>query len=158
MGYEYTAGHAQIPTVMDDDARWQAVLARDRRCDGRFVFAVRSTGIYCRPSCPARRPRRAQVRFFAGQEDAERAGFRPCRRCQPRDAAAPEAEVVRQVCRYIEDHPYGPVTLTALGAHVGVSPSTSSACSRASWASRRATTWRPVGWIASRISSGRGTP
>jgi AraC family transcriptional regulator of adaptative response/methylated-DNA-[protein]-cysteine methyltransferase len=123
MGNEHTTRHEQIHAVMDDDARWQAVLARDRRCDGRFVFAVRSTGIYCRPSCPARRPRRAQVRFFAGPADAERADFRPCRRCQPRDAVAPEVEVVRQVCRYIEDHPDGPTTLTALGAHVGVSPS-----------------------------------
>jgi AraC family transcriptional regulator, regulatory protein of adaptative response / methylated-DNA-[protein]-cysteine methyltransferase len=123
MGHEHTIGHEQIPTVMDDDARWQAVLARERHCDGRFVFAVRSTGIYCRPSCPARRPRRAQVRFFAAPADAERAGFRPCRRCQPRDVVAPEVAVVRQVCRYIEDHPDGPTTLTALGAHVGVSPS-----------------------------------
>src|SRR2546423_626494 len=123
MGNEHTTRHEQIPTVMDDDARWQAVLARDRRSDGRFVFAVRSTRVYCRPSCPARRPHRAQVRFFAAPEDAERAGFRSCRRCQPRDTVAPEVEVVQQVCRYIEDHPYGPVTLTALGAHVGVSPS-----------------------------------
>jgi AraC family transcriptional regulator of adaptative response/methylated-DNA-[protein]-cysteine methyltransferase len=123
MGNGHTTGHEQIPAVMDDDARWQAVLARDRRGDGRFVFAVRSTGVYCRPSCPARRPHRAQVRFFAGPQDAERAGFRPCRRCQPRDAAAPEVAVVQQVCRYLEDHPDGPTTLTALGAHVGVSPS-----------------------------------
>src|SRR5437762_2440143 len=55
MGNEHTTRHEQIPAVMDDDARWQAVLVRERRCDGRFVFAVRSTGIYCRPSCPARR-------------------------------------------------------------------------------------------------------
>jgi AraC family transcriptional regulator, regulatory protein of adaptative response / methylated-DNA-[protein]-cysteine methyltransferase len=123
MGTEHTTRHEQSPAAMDDDTRWQAVLTRDRRCDGCFVFAVRSTGIYCRPSCPARRPRRAQVRFFAGPQDAERAGFRPCRRCQPRDTAAPEVELVRQVCRYIEDHPYGPVTLTALGTHVGVGPS-----------------------------------
>jgi AraC family transcriptional regulator of adaptative response/methylated-DNA-[protein]-cysteine methyltransferase len=123
MGNEHTTRHEQIHAVMDDDPQWQAVLARDRRCDGRFVFAVRSTGIYCRPSCPARRPRHAQVRFFSGPQDAERAGFRPCRRCQPRDTMAPEVEVVQQVCRYIEDHPDGPTTLTALGAHIGVSPS-----------------------------------
>jgi AraC family transcriptional regulator, regulatory protein of adaptative response / methylated-DNA-[protein]-cysteine methyltransferase len=123
MGNEHTTRHERVHAVMDDDARWQAVLARDWRCDGRFVFAVRSTGIYCRPSCPARRPRRAQVHFFAGPQDAEHAGFRPCRRCLPRDAVAPEVEVVRQVCRYIEDHPDGPTTLTALGAHVGISPS-----------------------------------
>src|SRR5919205_2736240 len=104
--------------VTNQPELWNAVLARDASRDGSFVFAVRSTGIYCRPSCPARRPRREQVHFFAGPADAERAGFRPCRRCQPRDAVAPEVEVVRQACRYIEDHPDGPTTLTALGAHV----------------------------------------
>jgi AraC family transcriptional regulator of adaptative response/methylated-DNA-[protein]-cysteine methyltransferase len=115
--------HDQNPAPLDDDARWQAVRDRDRGGDGRFVFAVRSTGIYCRPSCPARRPHRANVRFFATAAEAERGGFRPCRRCRPGDAAAPEAEVVRQVCRYIEEHPYDQVTLAALGAHVGLSPS-----------------------------------
>ena len=107
MGNERTTWHDQPPVAMDDDTRWHAVLARDRRCDGRFVFAVRSTGIYCRPSCPARRPRREQVRFFAGPEDAERAGFRPCRRCQPRDAVAPEVGVVQdQVQRFRLHHPH----------------------------------------------------
>ncbi len=118
-----TTRHDQSPVPLDDDARWQAVRDRDRRGDGRFVFAVRSTGIYCRPSCPARRPHRANVRFFATAAEAEHGGFRPCRRCRPEDAAAPEAEVVRQVCRYIEEHPYDRVTLAALGAHVGLSPS-----------------------------------
>src|SRR5438445_617712 len=64
-------------------ARWRAVLDRDRRGDGRFVFAVRTTGVYCRPSCPARRPRRENVAFFALPEAAEQAGFRSCRRCRP---------------------------------------------------------------------------
>src|SRR5947208_17145088 len=109
-----------MPNIMDNPELWNAVLSRDASRDGSFVFAVRSTGIYCRPSCPARRPRREQVRFFAGPQDAEHAGFRACRRCRPRDAAAPEVEVVRQVCRYIEDHPYDRMTLAALAAHVGV--------------------------------------
>ena len=66
------------------DRLWRAVLARDEGADGQFVFGVRSTGIYCRPSCPARRPRRDRVAFFGTSPEAERAGFRPCRRCTPR--------------------------------------------------------------------------
>ncbi|HEX7155132.1 MAG TPA: bifunctional DNA-binding transcriptional regulator/O6-methylguanine-DNA methyltransferase Ada [Thermoanaerobaculia bacterium] len=68
-------------TRISDDAAWEAVLKRDRRFDGAFVFAVTSTGIYCRPSCPARRPRRANVRFFAARDEAEQQGFRRCKRC-----------------------------------------------------------------------------
>src|ERR687886_2248960 len=101
MGNEHTTRHEQSLTVMDDDARWQAVLARDRRCDGRFVFAVRTTGIYCRPSCPARRPRRDNVVFFDLPEAAEQAGFRSCRRCRPRETGAtdPRAALVSRACR-----------------------------------------------------------
>lgn len=66
------------------EARWRAVLARDARSDGAFVYAVRSTGIYCCPSCPSRRPQRRHVVFFRHPADAERAGFRPCKRCHPR--------------------------------------------------------------------------
>src|SRR6185369_9022208 len=85
---------------------WQAVLGRDRRFDGRVFFAVRSTGIYCRPSCPARRPRREQVVFFRIPEAAERAGFRSCRRCRPRNASMtdPQVAMVRRACAYIESH------------------------------------------------------
>jgi AraC family transcriptional regulator of adaptative response/methylated-DNA-[protein]-cysteine methyltransferase len=101
------------------------VLARDRQLDGAFVFAVRSTGIYCRPSCPARRPRRTQVMFFPLPEAAERAGFRPCRRCRPQEAAPrdPHAELVRRVCHWIQASEEGPVTLPDLAAEAGVSPS-----------------------------------
>ena len=63
--------------------KWQQVLARDARQDGRFVFAVRTTGVFCRPSCPSRRPRRDSVEFFAGPREAERAGYRACLRCKP---------------------------------------------------------------------------
>jgi AraC family transcriptional regulator of adaptative response/methylated-DNA-[protein]-cysteine methyltransferase len=118
--------HTPVPgapsNAMEADACWQAVLARDGSCDRHFVYAVTSTGIYCRPTCPSRRPRRDSVRFFAGPTEAEREGFRPCRRCRPREALAPGGEVVRQVCRYIEEHLDGSVTLAALGAHVGLSP------------------------------------
>lgn len=108
----------------DDDVFWQAVLSRDSRFDGRIFFGVRSTGIYCRPSCPARRPRREQVVFFQIPEAAESAGFRSCRRCRPRIAATadPQIEMVRRACRYIEDHIDTLPTLEALSAHTGVSP------------------------------------
>jgi len=110
--------------AMNEAGYWQAVLARDSAADGAFVFGVRSTGIYCRPSCPARRPGRAQVVFFGVPEAAEQAGFRACRRCRPADQAAadPAVEAVRQVCRLIEMAAEGPPTLTALGGQVGLSP------------------------------------
>lgn len=103
---------------------WRAVLARDRRRDGVFVYAVRSTRIYCRPSCPARRPRREQVTFFPAPEAAERAGFRPCRRCRPREASAQDAqqERVLRACRFIEANFEARLTLAALSAELGVSP------------------------------------
>jgi AraC family transcriptional regulator of adaptative response/methylated-DNA-[protein]-cysteine methyltransferase len=99
------------------------VLARDRRLDGAFVFAVRSTGIYCRPSCPARRPTRRQVVFFPLPEAAERAGFRPCRRCRPQEAAArdPQADLIRRVCLWIETGGDAPVSLQDLAGEAGVS-------------------------------------
>ncbi len=103
-------------------SRWRIVLARDRRYDGRFVYAVRSTGIYCRPSCPSRRPRRAQVAFFAAPADAETAGFRACRRCHPKDVAAsdPGAALVRAACAHIDAAPER--TLAPLARELGASP------------------------------------
>jgi len=85
-------------------ARWQAVQARDRSADGAFVYAVRSTGIYCRPSCPSRKPRREQVVFFPLPEAAEQQGFRECRRCRPRGVRLrdPRVEIVARVCREID--------------------------------------------------------
>ena len=107
----------------DDETLWQAVVNRDARFDGRVFFAVRSTGIYCRPSCPARRPRRQQVVFFRVREAAERAGFRSCRRCRPQSATTdPKIEMVRRACRFIENCGDGPPTLEVLSAHTGVSP------------------------------------
>ena len=105
-----------------DEARWEAVLTRDVRADGAFVLAVRSTGIYCRPSCPARRPRRDNVIFFSSPEAAAREGFRPCRRCHPDQASSSPAEVVAQACRYIETHLDGPLTLAAISRSVGTAP------------------------------------
>lgn len=99
-------GAAVVSTLsVDTDDRWQAVLARDRRYDGTFVYAVRSTRIYCRPSCPSRRPRRAQVTFFPIPEAAEREGFRACRRCHPAEAtgADPAVDLVREACRALAE-------------------------------------------------------
>ena len=101
---------------------WQIVLARDGRYDGAFVYAVKSTGIYCRPSCPSRRPRADQVDFYDIPETAERAGFRACRRCKPRDARGPDprVELVRRACREIDAHPDVIETLPALARTLGV--------------------------------------
>jgi AraC family transcriptional regulator of adaptative response/methylated-DNA-[protein]-cysteine methyltransferase len=88
----------------EDDARWDAVTRRDASRDGRFVYAVATTGIYCRPSCPARRPRRGNVTFFASPAEAEKAGFRACKRCSPGRAseAAPLDARIAAACRTIE--------------------------------------------------------
>jgi AraC family transcriptional regulator of adaptative response/methylated-DNA-[protein]-cysteine methyltransferase len=109
---------------MDEERCWQAVLARETSFDGAFVYAVRSTGIFCRPTCPSRRPRREQVIFFGQPAAAEQAGFRACRRCRPGGSAHSEgqsdlAERARQV---IDEQPDEALTLEQLGAQVGASP------------------------------------
>ncbi|NLX11268.1 MAG: bifunctional DNA-binding transcriptional regulator/O6-methylguanine-DNA methyltransferase Ada [Chloroflexi bacterium] len=109
------------PPALDPAACWQAVENRDPRADGTFVFAVQTTGIYCRPSCPARRPRRDHVTFFATPQAAAQAGYRACRRCRPDEADA-QIEMIRQACDYIEAHLDDRPTLTAIGAQIGVSP------------------------------------
>lgn len=93
----------------DADARWAAVAGRDPRADDAFWFAVRTTGIYCRPSCPSRRPRRENVVFFASPGAAERAGFRACRRCTPALAATarPLAAAIAMACRALDAVPEG---------------------------------------------------
>ena len=107
-----------------DIAWWPAVLARDSRADGRFVYAVTSTGIYCRPSCPSRRPRRDRVRFFEAADAARAAGFRACKRCKPDTvelAADPWIDKIRRACVYlsnVEGHP----SLATLASRVGGSP------------------------------------
>ena len=92
------------PSFDTPDDRWQAVAGRDRRADGAFIFAVRTTGIYCRPSCPARTPKRANVVFLDGPEEARQQGFRPCKRCRPDDAAGDtlEAQAVTAAARLID--------------------------------------------------------
>ena len=102
-----------------DTERWQAVLARDRA--SHFLYAVSSTGIYCRPSCPSRRPRAANVTFYDTAEEAERAGYRPCRRCSP-SGAEPVAHLVTDVCRFLEANIDRRVTLGELARFAGLSP------------------------------------
>jgi len=104
---------------------WQAVKTRDRKWDGVFVYGVRSTRIYCRPSCPARRPERNRVIFFASSEAAQRSGFRPCRRCHPEQGQILDrrAEAVRQMCRYIELHQDEALGLATLAAEFHRTPS-----------------------------------
>src|SRR5579863_8301641 len=105
------------------DRRWDAVVARDSRRDGEFFFAVSSTGVYCRPSCPARRPRRENVRFFSRPEHAEKAGFRACLRCRPRMLSGnPQSDFAKEICRYIEQHLDEPITLKSLGKTFQQSP------------------------------------
>lgn len=101
--------------------RWRAVLRRDRKSDGAFVFAVSTTRIYCRPSCPARRPRRDHVAFFGTPEAAEAAGYRACRRCRPKHQE-PRAALVARVRRLIDATPTSPPGLTRLADAVGLSP------------------------------------
>ncbi|HSC22759.1 MAG TPA: bifunctional DNA-binding transcriptional regulator/O6-methylguanine-DNA methyltransferase Ada [Casimicrobiaceae bacterium] len=110
-------------TSIEGDPRWAAVLARDHGSDGSFFYSVRSTGVYCRPSCGARTPKPANVTFHASAADAERAGFRPCKRCRPDrlSPAAEQAAMIEDLCRFIETAEHVP-TLDALAARAGLSP------------------------------------
>jgi AraC family transcriptional regulator of adaptative response/methylated-DNA-[protein]-cysteine methyltransferase len=105
---------------MHIDTQWQSVMARDARQDGRFVFAVRSTGVYCRPSCPSRRPRRDSVEFFADPKQAERAGYRACLRCKPTQISTQARAVTK--ARQLLDNAERVLTLAELSQATGVSP------------------------------------
>lgn len=102
---------------------WRAVERRDRRSDGAFVYAVRSTGVYCKPSCPSRRPSRANVRFFLTTKDAELAGYRACLRCRPGDEDSPSSTdaAVERARSYLDRNSDRPVPLAELAEHTGVS-------------------------------------
>jgi AraC family transcriptional regulator of adaptative response/methylated-DNA-[protein]-cysteine methyltransferase len=122
-------GTHALSTMVDEQqfwraSDWDAVLDRDRAMDGVFFYAVLTTGIYCRPGCPAKRPKRENVVFFRSREAVEQAGFRPCKRCKPEAAAprAPHSDLVEKVCRYIDAHPDEPATLAALSGAMGMSP------------------------------------
>ena len=130
------------------DLRWKALAARDRAADGTFVYAVTSTGVYCRPSCPSRRPRADRVRFFDTTHDARQGGFRACKRCRPDTVGLgqPGVDAVRRVAAFLATHADETVTLghlarvASMSAHhlqrrfkalVGVSPREYQAAMRA---------------------------
>ncbi len=113
----------QTPVL--EDTLWEAVLNRDSAFEGKLFYGVRSTGIYCRPICPSRRPNRNQVCFFQSAQEAEIAGFRPCKRCQPQSETVPNTAKAKvlAVCRYIEAQIDHIPTLPELCSHVEMSPS-----------------------------------
>lgn len=108
-------------TDATDTHRWNAIATRDRQADGTFVYAVQTTGIYCRPSCPSRQPLRQNVRFFADAAAAEAAGFRACKRCQPAQEPPTHHAAIVQACALIEAAPTPP-RLGELAAAVALSP------------------------------------
>jgi AraC family transcriptional regulator of adaptative response/methylated-DNA-[protein]-cysteine methyltransferase len=107
-------------TETTDDTFWQAVINRDTQFDGDFVYGVRSTRIFCRPTCPARRPRREHVAFFATAEEAIENGFRACKRCRPQNESSVSVDLVQRACAII-DNESEPVSLETLGQKLGVS-------------------------------------
>jgi AraC family transcriptional regulator of adaptative response/methylated-DNA-[protein]-cysteine methyltransferase len=112
----------KLVSATKNDPRWQAVVDRDRAADGTFYYSVRTTGVYCRPSCAARMPRPENVQFYRTIEDAERAGFRACKRCKPGGPSLSEenAALVAKVCRLIEKAETPP-TLETLAKFAGMS-------------------------------------
>ena len=108
---------------LSDDGYWEAVIARDARHDDEFFFAVSTTGVYCRPSCAARRPRRENVQFFRTPEAAEKAGYRACLRCRPRAFTGnTESDWAKAICRFIEQHLDEPMTLGRLAEEFRQNP------------------------------------
>ena len=110
-----------LATQFNVDQQWTQVLARDSKADGLFVYAVKSTGVFCRPSCPSRRPRREMVEFFASAAQAQQAGYRECRRCTPTQRSV-QAEKVEAACRYIDGNLETTISLSSLARRVGMSP------------------------------------
>src|SRR4051794_32486359 len=105
------------------DPRWAAIVARDKSADGTFWYSVATTGVYCRPSCPSRQANPRNVRLHDSTRDAEAAGFRPCRRCNPAgiSTAAANATIVTKACRLI-DEAAEPLSLAQLADSVALSP------------------------------------
>lgn len=117
-----TAASGIRPSATERDPRWAAVVARDAAADGSFYYSVSTTGVYCRPSCASRRARPENVRFHASRDEAERAGFRPCKRCRPDQPSLAEqyAAKVTAACRQIENAETPP-TLESLAGAAGLS-------------------------------------
>jgi AraC family transcriptional regulator of adaptative response/methylated-DNA-[protein]-cysteine methyltransferase len=107
--------------ITDQELCWQVMCSRDTSHDGVFYVAVKTTGVYCRPSCPSRRPRRENVTFYATPEECEAAGYRPCKRCTPREVISDgRPEMVRQACDYLENDPDAQPSLAPVARRLGV--------------------------------------
>ncbi|MGZ8392074.1 MAG: bifunctional DNA-binding transcriptional regulator/O6-methylguanine-DNA methyltransferase Ada [Gemmatimonadales bacterium] len=117
-----SAKNIELAAATESDSRWALVVARSTAADGTFFYSVRTTGVYCRPSCAARLARPENVQFHPTREDAEKAGFRPCKRCKPDQPPLSEqhAAMVTEACRLIEASENSP-TLEELASHAGVS-------------------------------------
>jgi methylphosphotriester-DNA--protein-cysteine methyltransferase len=111
----------QAGLMIDAEQCWDAVEKRDRGFDGLFFFGVLTTGVFCRPSCPARRPLRRNVKFYPTAKAAERDGLRACRRCRPLAASRSDVAKIHELCRYIEGHAGQPLTLQLLADRAGLS-------------------------------------
>jgi AraC family transcriptional regulator, regulatory protein of adaptative response / methylated-DNA-[protein]-cysteine methyltransferase len=121
MQLQMTSGNANRNANPNPNQKWSMVLARDTKADGRFVYAVKSTGVFCRPSCPSRRPKRENVEFFNSPNQAQKAGYRSCRRCTPL-VRNPQSQKVEAACRYIDENLDITLSLTAISRHVAISP------------------------------------
>jgi AraC family transcriptional regulator of adaptative response/methylated-DNA-[protein]-cysteine methyltransferase len=115
-----TVASSSVPSL--SSARWQAILERDLSADGRFVYAVTTTGVYCRPTCPSRRPHRDHVLFFDAGHEAVRAGYRACRRCRPDEPVSPAVARVERARRWIDAHAEAAPKLSTLSKVAGVTP------------------------------------
>lgn len=105
---------------MNDDQMWQALLSKDKACDGKFYYGVVTTGVFCQPSCPSKLPLRQNVRFFDTPDQALAADLRACKRCRPTDMAS---EDFAEICRYLEQHSDEALPLETLSRMAGLSPS-----------------------------------
>src|SRR5215204_6474295 len=124
-GLKLKGGHRQALKArqsVTENQRWDAVVRRDRQADGKFYYSVRTTGVYCRPSCAARLARPENVQFHETCADAEKAGYRPCKRCKPNEAPASEqiARKIAAACRLIETSETAP-SLEQLARHAEMS-------------------------------------
>jgi AraC family transcriptional regulator of adaptative response/methylated-DNA-[protein]-cysteine methyltransferase len=111
------------PQLLDYASKLQGVMEKDELMDGQFVFAVRSTHIYCNPSCPSRRPKKSLIEFYDTPTDAEQQGYRPCRRCKPHETSTSlHSQLVKEVCDYIDKNLRNRLTLGTIGARFKISP------------------------------------
>ncbi|WP_396135978.1 bifunctional transcriptional activator/DNA repair enzyme AdaA [Bacillus sp. NEB1478] len=107
---------------MSFEEKWDKIMECDRSYDGLFYTAVKTTKIYCRPSCRSRKPKKINVEFYRSLQECEAAGFRACKRCQPEIENCPQIDLVRKTCEYLVNHSNKKIVLQDIADHVGVSP------------------------------------